>query len=138
MTVTHKIKLGRGSWDSALRLDSPVRVNVGNVNRETNEADVQAQNLADINSYITFLSDNGFNATDQGSVTEPPPIPPTPPPTRDELTRDTEVATAFNTVMEAEIDRIRTLVATEYDNIKSTTEAFKMGFDIKHLRQRAR
>ena len=138
MTVTHRIKLGRGTWDSALRLETGLRLNVGNIDRVANEADVQGANVGDINSYLTLLTDNGFNPTDLGSVTEPPPEPTNPPPTRDELTRDAEVATAFNTIMEAEIVRLRGLVEAEYDNIKSTTEAFLMRFDIKHLRQRAR
>jgi hypothetical protein len=108
MTVTHKIKLGNGTWDSALRLEAPV--NVGNVNRRTNEADVQARNVGDINSYLTLLTDNGFNPTDLGDVPEPPPEPTPPPPTRDELTRDEEVATAFNTIMEAQITKFKTAV----------------------------
>ena len=138
MTVTHRIKLGRGTWDSALRLETQIRLNVGKIDRTTNEADVQTANVADKDLYLTLLTDNGYNPTDLGSVTEPPPEPTPPPPTRDELTRDAEVATAFNTVIEAEIARIRGLVEAEYDNIKSTTEVFLMRFDIKHLRQRAR
>jgi hypothetical protein len=136
MTVTHKIKLGNGTWDSALRLEAPV--NVGNVNRRTNEADVQARNVGDINSYLTLLTDNGFNPTDLGDVPEPPPEPTPPPPTRDELTRDEEVATAFNTIMEAQITQFKTAVETAYDLIKTTALPFEMKFDIKHLRQRAR
>lgn len=138
MTITHRIKLGSGTWDAALRLETSIRHNVGNIDRRANEADVQTENNAGLNSYLRLLTDNGFNPTDQGDVVEPTPDPTPPPPTPDEITRDAEVATAFNTVMEAEIVRIRALVETEYDNIKSTTEAFKMGFDIKHLRQRAR
>ena len=138
MTITHRIKLGNGTWESALRLETRIKVNVGNIDRRTNEADVQARNIGDINSYITLLTDNGFDPTDQGNVVEPPPEPTPPPPTADELTRDSEVATAFNTVIESEITRIRALVETEYGNIKTTNEVFLMKFDIKHLRQRAR
>lgn len=138
MTITHRIKLGSGTWEAALRLETSIRHNVGNIDRRTNEADVQTENTPGLNSYLRLLSDNGFNPTDQGSVVEPPPEPTPPPPNPDEITRDAEVATAFNTIMAAEDARIRALVEAEYDNIKSTTEAFKMGFDIKHLRQRAR
>jgi hypothetical protein len=138
VTVTHRIRLGRGTWDSALRLETQIRLNVGKIDRNTNEADVQTANVADKDSYLTLLTDNGYNPTDLGSVVEPPPEPIPPPPTRDELTRDAEVATAFNTIIEAEDARIRGLVEAEYDRIKTTTELFLMRFDIKHLRQRAR
>lgn len=132
-----RIKLGAGTWDSALNIKAQIPVNIGAIDRTANEANVQASNQGQITAYVQLLTNEGFNPTNLGSVPEPPPPTPTPPPTPDEITRDQEVATAFNTIIEGEIARIRALVETEYNNISTTAEPFIMGFDIKHLRQRA-
>jgi len=136
--ISNRIKLGNGTWDAALRLESGIEVNVGNINTDRTEADISGDTTTEITACIATLNSNGFNPTDLGSVTPPTPITPDTPPTADELTRDSEVVTAFNTVMDAEVARIKALVNTEYDNISTTTEPFKIPFDIKHLRQRVK
>jgi len=135
--IGNRVKLTNGSWDSALQLVHTIPVNVGNFDSIRMEADVTAELQADVNSYIALLVTEGFGATDEGAIT--PPVPPTPPtpPTADEITRDAEVATAFDTMMVAEIARLDALALVEYDLIKTTAEAYLRKFDIKHLRQRA-
>jgi hypothetical protein len=138
MTVTHRIKLGQGTWDSAINvMRAQVPVNVGNIDRRANEADVQGRNDAQITTYLQQLTTNDFQPTDLGNVVEPPPEPPLPQPTPDEITRDEQVKTAFDTMMVNEIARLDALAIIEYDAIKTTTEPYLRKFDIKHLRQRA-
>ncbi len=136
--VTNRIALGNGTWDGALRLDAQIPVSVGSISSDRLQANVQAANQGQITAYEAFLTANGYQPTNLGNVPEPPPPTPPTPPTPDEITRDAEVATAFNTIMEAEISNFTALVAAEYANISTTAEPFLMKFDIKHLRQRAR
>jgi len=135
--IGNRIQLTDGNWDSALNLVHTIPVNVGNIDSTRMLADVTAELQADVTSYVALLNTEGFGATDQGAIT--PPVPPTPPtpPTADEITRDAEVKTAFNTMMVAEIARLDALALIEYDLIKTTAEAYLRKFDIKHLRQRA-
>ncbi len=59
-----------------------------------------------------------------------------PTPTPDELQRDLEVNTAFNTIMQEDEDAFWTRVETEYNNIKTTTEAFQRTVMLKKEVQR--
>lgn len=137
MTVANRIQLGQGTWEAVTIMGITDPVNIGNINHITQEADVSAETQADIIACIATLTTNGFAPIDLGSITPPTqPTPPTPP-TADEITRDAEVKTAFNTVMDAEIARLDALALIEYDLIKTTAEAYLRSFDIKHLRQRA-
>jgi len=138
MTVTNRLKLGQGTWDSAIR-EVTFQVNIGNIDRTLNEADVQGTDIAQINAYMVELDNAGFDTvTDLGDVPEPTPPTPETPPTPDEITRDQEVATAYNKCMVDEIARLDALALIEYDLIKTTTEPYLRKFDITHLRQRAR
>ncbi len=136
MTVTNRLKLGQGTWDSAIR-EVIFPVNIGNIDCIPNEADVQGTDIAQIDAYIIELDTNGFDTvTDLGDVVEPTPPTPPPAPTPDELTRDQEVATAFDKCMVDEIARLDAITLIEYDLIKTTTEPYLRKFDITHLRQR--
>lgn len=137
MTVTNRLKLGQGSWDSAIR-EVTFPVNIGNIDRTANEADVQGIDIAQINAYMVELDNAGFDTvTDLGDVPEPTPPTPDPPPTPDEIARDAEVATAFDVCMVDEIARLDALALIEYDAIKTTALPYLRKFDITHLRQRA-
>ncbi len=137
MTVANRIRIDSGTWNAVINGGLTDPVNIGNIDHTANEADISAELQEDITACITTLTDAGYQPVDLGSVTPPTSPPPETPPTADELTRDAEVNTAFNTVIDAEIARLDALVLIEYDLIKTTTEAYLRKFDIKHLRQRA-
>ncbi len=137
MTVANRIRIDLGTWNAVINGGLTDPVNIGNIDHNANEADISAELQENITACITSLTDAGYQPVDLGSVTPPTQPPSETPPTADELTRDAEVNTAFNTVMDAEIARITDLVNTEYDLIKTTAELFLLKFDIKHLRQRA-
>ncbi len=136
--VTNRIALGNGTWDGALRINSQIPVNVGNISADRLQADVQAANQGQITAYEAVLTTNDYQPNNLGDVPDPPTPTPIPPPTADEITRDAEVVTAFNTIMEQQIASFTALIAAEYATIATTAEPFLLKTDIKHLRQRLR
>ncbi len=135
--VTDRIALGHSNWDNAINtIKAQVPVNIGNISADRLQADVTGDNQGVIVAYEAVLTSQGFIPTNLGNVPQPPPPTPTPPPTADEITRDAEVVTAFNTIMDAKITAWIAEVEVEYNNIATTAEPFLLKSDIKHLRQR--
>jgi len=133
-----RIQLGRGTWSGASRVQTRAEVNVGNIDNNTNQADVFSDTQAGLDTYKTDLDNEGYNTSVISTIPDPTPDPIPPPPTPDEIAARAERVTAFNTVMVAETDQFWLAVEAAYDLIKTTAEPFHRDVGVKRFTQRMR
>jgi len=118
-----RIKLNSGTWEGAVREISNFtdKVNVGNINRDTNEADNFASNVGILTAWNQHLRNAGYDPEDKGTVTEPTPEVPEPPISGTPLDIDIWHE-ANNNIRREDKDAYNVRVNAEYDSLGGTRE----------------